>query len=122
MKNKIPLSEYPRPQLRRDSYLCLNGIWEYAIRKEATIPDTFDGNILVPYSPEVAKSGVNKTVYPDDFLFYKRKLDFPENFIKDKVIIHFGAVDQIAEAFINGQFVIKHIGGFLLFSVDINLI
>jgi hypothetical protein len=119
MKNEIPLSEYPRPQLRRDSYLCLNGIWEYAIRKEEAIPTVFDGQIVVPYSPEVAKSGVNKTVYPDDFLFYKRKLDLPEGFIKDKLIIHFGAVDQIAELFVNGQFVIKHIGGFLPFSADI---
>ena len=116
---KQPLSEYPRPQFKRDSYICLNGYWEYAIRKEDTIPDSFDGQILVPYSPEVEKSGVNKTVMPDDYLFYRLKTTIPGNFIKDKVILHFGAVDQIAEVFINGQFAIKHIGGFLPFSVDI---
>ena len=114
-----PLSEYPRPQFKRDSYICLNGYWEYAIRKEETIPESFDGQILVPYSPEVEKSGVNKTVMPDDYLFYKLKTTIPSNFIKDKVILHFGAVDQIAEVFINGQFATKHIGGFLPFSVDI---
>ena len=116
---KIPLSEYPRPQFKRDSYLCLNGLWEYAIRKEETIPNSFDGQILVPYSPEVEKSGVNKVVMPNDYLFYRLKVTIPTNFIKDKVILHFGAVDQIAEVFINGQFAIKHIGGFLPFEVDI---
>ncbi len=116
---KQPLSEYPRPQFKRDSYICLNGYWEYAIRKEENIPDSFDGQILVPYSPEVEKSGVNKTVMPDDYLFYRLKTTIPSDFIKDKVILHFGAVDQIAEVFINGQFAIKHIGGFLPFSVDI---
>ena len=114
-----PLSEYPRPQFKRDSYICLNGTWEYAIRKEETIPESFDGEILVPYSPEVEKSGVNKEVMPDDYLFYRLNYKIPKEFIKDKVILHFGAVDQIAEVFINGQFAIKHIGGFLPFSVDI---
>ncbi|MBQ6731424.1 MAG: glycoside hydrolase family 2 [Bacilli bacterium] len=116
---KQPLSEYPRPQFKRDSYICLNGYWEYAIRKEETIPESFDGQILVPYSPEVEKSGVNKTVMPDDYLFYRLKTTITNDFIKDKVILHFGAVDQIAEVFINGEFAIKHIGGFLPFSVDI---
>ena len=119
MKANKPLSEYPRPQFKRDSYLCLNGLWEYTIRKEEKIPDTFDGKILVPYSPEVEKSGVNKVVMPDDYLFYRLKIAIPEDFIKDKVILHFGAVDQIAEVFINGKLAIKHIGGFLPFSVDI---
>ena len=116
---KIPLSEYPRPQLKRDSYICLNGYWEYAIRKEDIIPSSFDGQILVPFSPEVEKSGVNKTVMPDDYLFYRLNYQIPQDFIKDKVILHFGAVDQIAELFINGQYVIKHAGGFLPFNVDI---
>ena len=116
---KQPLSEYPRPQFKRDSYICLNGYWEYAIRKEENIPESFDGQILVPYSPEVEKSGVNKQVMPDDYLFYRLKTTIPNDFIKDKVLLHFGAVDQIAEIFINGQFAIKHIGGFLPFSVDI---
>ena len=115
----IPLSEYPRPQFKRDSYICLNGYWEYAIRKEDKIPSKFDGQILVPFSPEVEKSGVNKTVLPDDYLFYRLNVELPEEFIKDKVILHFGAVDQIAEVFVNDQFVMKHIGGFLPFEMDI---
>ena len=62
--NNIPLSEYPRPQLQRDSYLSLNGYWEYAIRDEENIPESFDGQILVPYSPETELSGINKIVKP----------------------------------------------------------
>ena len=118
-QQQIPLSEYPRPQLKRDSYICLNGYWEYAIRKEEGIPEQFDGKILVPYSPEVEKSGVNKVVMPDDYLFYRLNYTLPKDFIKDIVILHFGAVDQIAEVFINGQFALKHIGGFLPFSLDV---
>ena len=114
-----PLSEYPRPQLKRDSYICLNGYWEYAIKQSEEIPSVFDGQILVPYSPEVDKSGVNKKVMPEDYLFYRLKYEIPKDFIKDKVILHFGAVDQIAEVFINGRFAIKHVGGFLPFSIDI---
>ena len=114
-----PLSEYPRPQLKRDSYICLNGYWEYAIRGIESIPRDFDGQILVPYSPEVEKSGVNKTLLPNQYLFYRLNYQIPKEFIKDKVILHFGAVDQIAEVFINGQFAVKHIGGFLPFSLDI---
>ena len=118
-QNKIPLSEYPRPQFRRDPYICLNGYWEYAIRKSEEIPDNFDGQILVPFSPETMKSEVGKTVMPDDYLFYRLNLDLPKEFIKDKVILHFGAVDQIAEVFVNNQYVMKHIGGFLPFEMDI---
>ena len=119
VKSEQPLSEYPRPQLVRDSYICLNGNWEFAISKESQIPTAFDGVILVPYSPEVEKSGVNRVVMPDDYLFYHLYYEIPEDFIKDKVILHFGAVDQICEVFINGKFVMKHIGGFLPFSCDI---
>ena len=116
---KTPLSEYPRPQLVRDSYICLNGTWEYAIRQNEDIPSKFDGNILVPFSPETSLSGVNKTVTPEDYLFYRLKLDMPQGFIKDKVILHFTAVDQIADVFVNGKLTTSHIGGFLPFEVDI---
>ena len=114
-----PLSEYPRPQLVRDSYLCLNGIWEYAIRKEETIPTTFDGEIIVPFSPETKASGVNKAVSPEDYLFYRLVFKLDKSFIKDKVLLHFIAVDQIADVYINDQYLGKHIGGYLPFEFDI---
>ena len=114
-----PLSEYPRPQLQRYSYICLNGEWEYAIKKTIDIPFVFDGKIQVPYSPETPLSGVKKIVHPNEWLFYRKELEFPKGFIKDKVFLHFGAVDQIAEVFINDAFVGEHTGGFLPFSFDI---
>ena len=53
-----PLPEYPRPALRRDSFESLNGVWQYAITKSAKLPPQWDGDILVPYSPEAKASGV----------------------------------------------------------------
>ncbi len=117
-KNK-PLSEYPRPQLVRDSYLSLNGYWEYAIRDNEAIPDVFDGQILVPYSPETTLSGVQKTVTPNDYLFYRLSFKLEPSFIKDKVILHFTAVDQIADVYLNGNHLGQHVGGYLPFEVDI---
>ena len=116
---RIPLSEYPNPQFQRDSYLSLNGTWEYAIRKDENIPNLFDGEILVPYSPETTASGVNKTVTPEDYLFYKRIFDLEDSFIKDKVILHFMAVDQMADIFLNGNYLGSHIGGYLPFEFEI---
>ena len=81
--NQKPLSEYPRPQLKRDSYLCLNGYWKYAIKETEDIPEIYDGQILVPYSPEVEKSGVNKTLLPNEYLFYRLNYKIPNDFIKD---------------------------------------
>lgn len=119
MEKNIPLNEYPRPQLVRDSYLSLNGVWEYAITKDMNLPKSWDGEILVPYSPECPMSGVNKFVSPKDYLFYKKVFDLPKEIDNDKIILHFTAVDQIAEVFINGHYLGYNIGGFLPFEFDI---
>ena len=114
-----PLSEYPRPQLYRSSYLSLNGYWDYKITKSGDIPTTFGEKILVPFSPESQKSGVNHILKPDEYLFYHLSFSLDKDFIKDKVLLHFTAVDQIAEVYINNHFLGKHVGGFLPFSFDI---
>ena len=118
-QNNKPLSEYPRPQLKRDSYICLNGLWDYAIKQDDSIPEKYDGKILVPFSPETELSDVNRFVSPKDWLFYHVEFELEPNFIKDKVIIHFTAVDQIADVYINGKHLGQHIGGYLPFEFDI---
>ena len=114
-----PLSEHPNPQFQRDSYLCLNGEWDYKITKREGIPSSWDGKILVPYSPESPLSGVNHILQPDEYIFYRLIFELEPNFIKEKVILHFLGVDQTAEVYLNGHFLISHTGGFLPFEVDI---
>ena len=63
-KTQHPLPEYPRPALRRDSFESLNGLWQFAITKSAQLPRQWEGDILVPYSPETRASGVGRTLQP----------------------------------------------------------
>lgn len=113
------LTEYPRPQLKRDNFKVLNGYWDYLITKDKEKPVDFDGKILVPFSPESVLSGVNRTVMPDDYLWYERTVSFDKIPKGKRCILHFGAVDQFCEVFINNTKVKKHIGGYLPFSCDI---
>lgn len=119
MKNLSPLNEYPRPQLERKSYLSLNGYWEYNITQSEDIPSEFKGQILVPYSPECPLSEVNEFVSPKDYLYYKKTFDITPDIDNDKIILHFTAVDQIADVYINEHYLGRHIGGYLPFEFDI---
>lgn len=113
------LTEYPRPQFVRDSYICLNGVWNYAINQSDNFKCAPQGEILVPFSPESVLSGVGKTVTPTDFLHYFKTFEISKAFFKGKVILHFGACDTIANVYLNGEFVGSHIGGYNSFSFDI---
>lgn len=115
------LPEYPRPQFRRSNCEILNGVWEYAI-SAVTLqipPERFEGNILVPFSPESELSGVNRTLKPKDCLWYRRQIEAPLGFDAntEDLILHFGAVDQFAEVRLNGVTLAHHAGGYLPFSV-----
>lgn len=113
------LEEYPRPQLRRGNYTILNGYWNYSITKALERPDSFEGKILVPFSPESVLSGVNRQVGPEEILWYERLLVVDKKYKAMRCILHFGAVDQSCEVYINQDKVIEHTGGYLPFSIDI---
>ena len=115
-----PLPEYPRPQLRRNSYLNLNGIWEYAITKTAEKPAAMQGEIVVPFSPETPLSGVGHILQPDEYLWYRRSVTLPEGFFQGgRLLLHFGAVDQRCTVWVNGQEAGSHTGGYLPFTLDV---
>lgn len=113
------LQEYPRPQLKRGGYYNLNGFWDYAITESDSQPEKWDGRILVPFSPETELSGVNRMVMPEEFLWYRRTLSLPEEAAEGCVLLHFDAVDQIADIWFNGTLVANHVGGYTAFTVDV---
>lgn len=102
LDRSAPLPEYPRPQLVRDSYINLNGPWEYAFTGDMRAPSEFEGEIVVPFAPESALSGVGRTLRGGEYLWYRRKLVLPEGFNRGRVLLHFGAVDQTARVWVNG--------------------
>lgn len=113
------LTEYPRPQMARESYLNLNGVWNYAVTQSEDPPQSFDKEILVPFSPECELSGVSRQLAPAQTLWYRRQLILPSNFNVGRVLLHFGAVDQIATVYVNGSEVCRHVGGYTPFCADI---
>ena len=110
-------TNYPRPQLRRNQYTILDGYWDYGISISKEIVD-YDGKILVPYPPESQKSGVERTLLPGNYLHYRRTFHTSIQ-SHQRLLLHFEAVDEYCEVYLNGHFVGKHHGGYLPFSFDI---
>ena len=117
-KTQHPLPEYPRPALRRDSFESLNGLWQFAITKSAQLPRQWEGDILVPYSPETRASGVGRTLQPGEWLHYHRSFAPPAG-SGGRVLLHFGAVDYACAVQVNGHLVGGHRGGYWPFTFDI---
>ena len=117
-KNNV-LQEYPRPQFVRDSYLNLNGEWEYALEEGKKKPN-YVGKIIVPFSIESPLSGVKgKSLQPGMTLWYRRFVDLTKIKNKGRFLLHFGAVDQYTKVFVNNKKVGEHDGGYTSFFFDI---
>ena len=113
--------EYPRPQLVRDGWTCLNGTWDYAITSAVSdLPAKYDGTILVPFGVETPLSGVRRKVMPEDQIWYRRTFTVhPRKGFR--TILNFERVDFRAHVFVNGQEAtdVPHEGGNAPFSVDV---
>lgn len=111
--NQLPRSEYPRPNFRRDNWLCLNGEWDFSVEEKI-----FDRKIIVPYACETALSGIedkgfHKTVW------YRKAFSLPDEMRGKKILLHFGAVDYACDLWVNGEYIRNHIGGQTGFEADI---
>lgn len=114
------LSEYPRPQMERKDWANLNGLWNYTITsKDSAMPSAFSKKILVPFPIESALSGVQKSLLPNQNLWYRRTFKKPSATNGERVLMHFGAVDYQATVYINGKEEGYHNGGYQSFSFDI---
>ena len=110
---------YPRPQMKRDSFLCLNGKWDFALSETFEAPPKFDQKITVPFAPQSVLSGVFKNIPDNLYLIYRKEFALPDGFNKGRVILHFGAVDQLATVIINGTALPTHTDGYEPFYFDI---
>ncbi|HIJ51827.1 MAG TPA: hypothetical protein HPP66_01590 [Planctomycetes bacterium] len=112
--------EYPRPQMVREDWVNLNGLWDYAITaRDAEQPEKFDGEILVPFPCESALSGVMKPVGKEKRLWYRRTFKISRKWKEKRVLLHFGAVDWDTTVWVNGKELGNHKGGYDAFTFDI---
>ena len=112
-----PWEEYPRPQMKRDSYLNLNGDWSLSVLRKGEEREV--GTIRVPFVPQSRLSGIHQDFEKKDILIYRRAVTLPEGFDGERLVLHFGAVDQTCRVAVNGVRVGEHEGGYHPFSLDV---
>jgi hypothetical protein len=114
-----PWLQYPRPDMVRNAWINLNGLWDYAITQKGTKPEKWDGSILVPYPVESAISGVRKRVSENQNLWYKRSFSIPNVWNKKHILLNFEACDWETTVWIDGKEAGTHRGGYDPFTFDI---
>jgi len=122
----IPRPEHPRPQFHRESWLNLNGEWNFAFDFDvvgvdegwAQDPSGFDKKIIVPFCPESELSGIQYTGFIPA-VWYHRTFTVPKQWDGMRIFLHFGAVDYDCRAWINGTQVGCHYGGSSSFCFEI---
>jgi len=113
-----PWNIYPRPQMRRDSFACLNGEWDFTVTDGAE-PKAFDRKITLPFAPESLLSGIGETFDESSVLWYRKEFETTDLCDGKRLLLHFGAVDQISCVYLNGIMLGKHEGGYDHFSFDV---
>ncbi len=114
-----PWTAYPRPRLRRESFLCLNGEWELAVTDSDGQTIRAPGPIRVPFCPESLLSGVGEVFPAGSTLLYRRTFTLPADFNRGRVLLHIGAADQTATVWLNGHRIGEHTGGYEPITLDI---
>ncbi|GAA4912371.1 glycoside hydrolase family 2 protein [Mucilaginibacter defluvii] len=126
MQADVPFQEYPRPQLQREDWMCLNGKWDYRGGKDVPTalrpkqPASFENvkeQIKVPYCPEAYLSGINRK--QEINMWYRRNFEVPAAWKGKQVLIHFDAVDHDATVFVNDKKAGEHAGGYDAFTFNI---
>lgn len=122
---ELPRPEYPRPQFEREAWMNLNGTWSFDFDfgesgKDRNYQNSQDlgKQILVPYCPESKLSGVQHVDFIN-CMWYQRKISIPSDWNNKKIFLNFGAVDYMAEIYIDGNMIQRHYGGSSSFSVDV---
>ena len=115
----LPLPEYPRPQMVRENWVNLNGMFDFAITGDIDWCDEYTDEIRVPFAVESCLSGVCKRISAKDRLWYRKKITLPESFKDKRTLLHFGAVDWECKVYINKKEVGSHVGGYCPFCIDI---
>jgi len=108
----LPWNRYPRPQMRRNSFLCLNGVWDLTVGQERF-------SITVPFCPESQLSGVGRHFPEGMELSYRKHFQLPEAFQGGRILLHIGAADQQAAVYVNGSLAGRHEGGYDPICLDV---
>lgn len=114
-----PWLQYPRPDMVRDAWINLNGLWDYAVTQKGMKPEKWDGKILVPFPVESAVSGVRKRISENENLWYKTTFKIPNVWSKKHILLNFEACDWETIVWVDGKEVGTHRGGYDPFTFDI---